>query len=237
VRVINSPPADAIAYHDSLAIDWEGRYRKCSFHTREAVLLQCLQGRDVAGHIWLDAGCGSGTLSRVLAQRGCRVLGVDASSAMVTAANELARFHTCSERLKFERVETIAQLEVENNSLDGVLCSSVLEYAKDPVACLSEFHRVLKPGGLLLVSVPSRNSVVRRAQWVCHRLGNVVGTKWAEFLDYSRNEYSCREFERRLVRAGFSLDKTMPFGSPLPMLAQRSRFWASLLMFAARKSG
>ncbi len=55
---------DAIAYHASLADGWERRCEKRSFRMRQSVLLKCLQGRNLAGTVWLDAGCGTGTLSR-----------------------------------------------------------------------------------------------------------------------------------------------------------------------------
>ena len=228
--------ADAVTYHASLAADWEQRYRKRSFQMRHTILLKCLEGRNVAGGVWLDAGCGTGTLSRCLAARGCRVLGVDATPEMVAAAIHLAESQGYSDQLKFARVGTIANFAVDDSSLDGVLCSSVLEYVPDPSACLTEFARVLKPGGLLLVSVPNRYSVVRSTQLACHRVGTLLGRGWFKFLDYSRQQYSQREFEGILVRAGFSLEKSLPFGSPLPGLAQRSRHWASLLMFVAHKS-
>jgi len=203
---------------------------------RQAVLLKSLQGWDLAGTLWLDAGCGTGTLARWLARRGCSVLGVDAASEMVAAANQSAQSHNYSDRLSFVRITSIARLALDDRSLDGILCSSVLEYVPDPSACLTEFARVLKPGGLLLVSVPNRNSVVRRIQIACHQAGVLLGQSWCQFLDYSRHQYSRREFERLLVEAGFSGEKLVPFGSPLPALAQRSRHWAPLLMFVAQKS-
>jgi 2-polyprenyl-3-methyl-5-hydroxy-6-metoxy-1,4-benzoquinol methylase len=227
--------SDAVTYHASLAMDWDRRYQKRSFQTRERVLARCLQGHDLIGRSWLDAGCGTGRLSRCLASRGCRVLGVDAASEMISTATQLANSCAYFQRLQFARVETIARLPMVASSVDGILCSSVLEYVADPHACLAEFSRVLKPGGMLLVSVPNRNSIVRRIQLGCHRLGLFMRTRWAEFLRYSRHQYSMAEFEQLLAYAGFSVSQVAPFGSPLPSLAQRSRIWASLLLFVARK--
>jgi 2-polyprenyl-6-hydroxyphenyl methylase/3-demethylubiquinone-9 3-methyltransferase len=228
--------ADAVAYHASLADEWERRYQKHSFRMRQSVLLKCIEGRDLAGTVWLDAGCGTGTLARFLAARGCSVLGVDAAPEMVAAAAQAANVMNYSARLSFVHVNTIARLGLDDNLLDGILCSSVLEYVPDPNACLHEFARVLKPGGLLLVSFPNRNSAVRRMQLSCHQLGDLCGQKWARFLDYSRHQYSKHEFEQLLMQAGFRGQKLVPFGSPLPRLAQRSRHWAPLLMFVAQKS-
>jgi ubiquinone/menaquinone biosynthesis C-methylase UbiE len=226
--------ADAVTYHASIANEWERRYRKRSFQMRQTVLQKSLEGRELDGTLWLDAGCGTGTHSRWLAARGYRVIGVDASSEMVGAARS-ATAQNYSERLSFLWVQNIARLAMDDRSLDGVLCSSVLEYVTDPVACLTEFARVLRPGGLLLVSVPNRHSVARRIQLACHQLGGLWGTNWCRFLDYSRHQYSSLEFQRLLAQGGFSNLKQVPFGGPLPRLALRSRRWAPLLMFVAQK--
>ncbi len=229
-------PLEAVAYHRQLAKGWEQRYRRRSFKARQAVLAECLEARDLAGGSWLDAGCGTGTLSRMLAERGCRVLGVDAAIEMVEAAGRLAHRGDRSLQLKFERVETIVRLPLAGNSCDGVLCSSVLEYVSDVDACLKEFARVLRPGGLLLVSVPNRHSIVRLTQAGCHRLGKWVGQSWVAFMDYSRNQYSTNQFEHRLAACGFCSEEVVAFGSPLPNWAQRSRYGGSLLMFVARRT-
>jgi 2-polyprenyl-3-methyl-5-hydroxy-6-metoxy-1,4-benzoquinol methylase len=226
--------ADAITYHASLAKEWERRYQKRSFQMRQTVLRKSLEGRELDDTCWLDAGCGTGTHSRWLAARGCRVIGVDASSEMVGAAR-LASRQNCPDRLNFFWVQSIARLTMDDRSLDGVLCSSVLEYVPDPVACLIEFARVLRPGGLLVTSVPNRHSIARRMQLACHQLGGLWGQHWCQFLDYSRHHYSRREFEQLLTQHGFSILKHVPFGGPLPRLAQRSRRWAPLLMFVAQK--
>ena len=46
------------------------------------------------------------------------------------------------------------QLPFRSNSLDGVLCVSVLEYVRNPGGVVSEIFRALKPSGLVYVSVP-----------------------------------------------------------------------------------
>jgi len=48
-----------------------------------------------------------------------------------------------------------AQLPIRNDCFDLVLCTQMLEYAPDPRQVIAEIHRVLKPGGFLLLSVPA----------------------------------------------------------------------------------
>jgi 2-polyprenyl-3-methyl-5-hydroxy-6-metoxy-1,4-benzoquinol methylase len=232
---MDSKTRDSIAYHAESARDWDTRYLRKSFVARLHALRECLEGRDLRSQLWVDAGCGTGTLSRWLAERGCHVRGVDAAPEMVRNAASIALSQSYAGTLSFERIETIASVPVPNGSLDGVLCSSVLEYMQDPDACLREFVRVLRPGGLLLVSVPNAQSVVRIGQTVIHRLGRSVGRCWFRFLDYSKHQYSTEEFVRLLAAHRFFAKKVLPFGSPIPVVLQRRRFGGSLLMFLAAR--
>jgi 2-polyprenyl-6-hydroxyphenyl methylase/3-demethylubiquinone-9 3-methyltransferase len=223
---------DAVAYHGELAVGWDQRYKKPAFRARQRAFEECLAGHDLHGKDWLDAGCGSGTLARYLVEAGARVLGVDAAEEMITLARELSSQDVAGS-LRFEHIATIAHLPLSDQSLDGILCSSVLEYVPDPAACLTEFARVLRPGGLLVVSVANRNSLVRKAQVATHGLGRVLGRRWCAFLDYSHNEYAAAGFRQLLKEHGFATAKVIPFGSPIPHWLQRREFGGSLLAFCA----
>ncbi len=239
---------DAVAYHRELAVGWEQRYQKPAFKARLRAVEECLAGRDLHGQRWLDAGCGSGTLARHLFEAGANVLGVDAAKEMITLARELASQDVAKQdvlghdvakadeptrQLRFEHITTIAHLPLADQSLDGILCSSVLEYVPDPAACLTEFARVVRPSGLLVVSVANRNSLVRKAQLATHRLGRTLGQRWCAFLDYSHNDYAAGGFHRVLKEHRFTTDKVIPFGSPIPRWLQRREFGGSLLAFCA----
>jgi len=240
-----SPSKDPVAYHGELAAGWEQRYAKPAFRARLRAFEECLAGRDVHGQSWLDAGCGSGTLARFLADAGARVLGVDAAEEMIASAREIASQDVPSrdvssegepgQQLRFELIATIARLPLADRSLEGILCSSVLEYVSDPAACLGEFARVLRPGGLLVVSVANRGSLVRRAQVGIHRLAPLLGQSWCAFLDYSRNDYTASSFCTLLNQHGFAVSKIIPFGSPIPHWLQRLEFGGSLLAFCAAR--
>jgi ubiquinone/menaquinone biosynthesis C-methylase UbiE len=226
------PANDAVAYHRELAVGWEQRYQKPAFRARLRVFEDCLAGRDLHGQEWLDAGCGSGTLARYLVEAGARVLGVDAAEEMIVLAS-LASHDCSSQQLRFEHIATISNLPLGDQSLDGILCSSVLEYVPDPAACLAEFARVLRPGGLLVVSVANRNSLVRKIQVGTHRLGRLLRQRWCAFLSYSNNEYAAADFRVLLKQHGFATSTIIPFGSPIPHWLQRREFGGSLLAFCA----
>lgn len=235
---ITYKPNGAVAYHGDLAADWEGRYQKRSFQARLEVLEECLRGRELDGTQWLDAGCGTGTLTRFLAEQGCSVTGLDAAPQMIEMARLQTRQHPRREQMRFEVADrevagTIERLTNATGSLDGVLCSSVLEYMPDAEQQVREFARVLKPSGVLLISVPNAQSVVRRAQVGLYHIGRRLGRPWLPFIEYSRNEYSAAEFEALLNAQGFRAERFIVFGSPMPRWLQRLRFGGSLLMFAA----
>lgn len=226
-------PQDAIAYHRRLAAGWDQRYARPAFQARLRAFEECLAEYDLQGQDWLDAGCGSGTMARVLSARGASVLGVDAAEEMITAARALVAKDENDRRLRFEHIATIAHLPITDQSLDGILCSSVLEYVPDPGACLAEFARVLRPQGLLVVSVANRSSMVRKAQLGTHRLGRLFGQSWCAFLEYSCNDFSAASFETQLRQYAFSTRRSIPFGSPIPNWLQRRQFGGSLLAFCA----
>jgi ubiquinone/menaquinone biosynthesis C-methylase UbiE len=97
----------------------------------------------------LDAGCGAGVpVAKFLTERGCRVIGVDLSQKMI----ELARKNVPgAEFIKREMTE----LEFEENSFDGLTAFySVIHVPREKHAeLLQNFHRILKPGGVMLISM------------------------------------------------------------------------------------
>ncbi|WIX97806.1 GrpB family protein [Amycolatopsis mongoliensis] len=103
---------------------------------------------DVEGLSVLDVGCAAGHLSALLAERGAGVLGIDSSAGMVAVARE--KFGDVA---RFEQVDVSRPLELPDASIDVITASLVLHYLPDWGPTLSEFRRVLKPGGALVFSV------------------------------------------------------------------------------------
>jgi SAM-dependent methyltransferase len=92
----------------------------------------------------LDAGCGNGTwLLRDFRDRVGYVVGVDAVPP--NSPRLLDGF-------ALSKLENIPFLD---ESFDVVLCYYVVEHLADPHAVFREFHRVLKPGGALIIKTPS----------------------------------------------------------------------------------
>ncbi|MGG6268702.1 class I SAM-dependent methyltransferase [Leptolyngbya sp. AN03gr2] len=116
---------------------------------------------DVNGHTVLDAGCGTGYLSRQLCQKGAIVTGIDLSSEMLAIAQQKSKglsidFHedSCSE------LKTLP-----DEHFDLLVSNYVLMDLPDLEGAVLAFHRVLKPGGIavLMFSHPCFDQGMARA--------------------------------------------------------------------------
>lgn len=108
-------------------------------------LLPSLDGLDV-----LDAACGDGFYTERIVERGATAVGVDASEEMVERARE--RFAD-DDRVTVDRADlTDGLTEFDDEAFDLVCCQLALEHVRDWASVFSAFERVLKPGGLLVVS-------------------------------------------------------------------------------------
>ena len=113
---------------------------------------QLLRGRIVPGMKVLDAGCGSGRNLRFLMRAGFDVWGVDESDEAIAAVRRLAGDLGRDVLAKQFSVECVESLSHDTGSMDVVISSAVLHFARDDshwLAMVREMWRVLAPGGLL----------------------------------------------------------------------------------------
>jgi ArsR family transcriptional regulator len=133
------------AFFATASAEWDA-LRSEMFGARADVsaLLALLDPTWVVG----DLGCGTGALAAALAPHVHQVHAIDASPAMLTAA---------SARLAGVDNVTVAEgaleaLPLADGTLDVAVLMLVLHHVPDPVRALTEVHRVLRPGGRLLVT-------------------------------------------------------------------------------------
>ena len=101
--------------------------------------------------LFLDAGCGIGGSTRLLARQfKCRVIGVDLADKFIEAATFLTQCTHLEALVSFQQ-GSILELPFENNTFDAVLCQHILMNIEDKAAAAKEFFRVLKPGGKVLL--------------------------------------------------------------------------------------
>ena len=96
-----------------------------------------------------DLGAGEGTLSQLLAQRATKVIAIDNSEKMVEYGAQLAREHNLS-NLEY-RLGDISAPPIDDSSVDLCIFSQALHHAEKPHIALQQAHRILKPGGALII--------------------------------------------------------------------------------------
>ncbi|HJQ83072.1 MAG TPA: methyltransferase domain-containing protein [Candidatus Binatia bacterium] len=153
-RLVAAPPALAV---DAPALDVVEGYGRWA-PTYDATPNPLIELEEPVVHamidvvppgVALDAACGTGRHTRHLRARGHRVIGVDASPAMLAQAREALGGPGAPVEL---HVGDLARLPVETASIDVALCALALSHVPDLGPPLRELARVLRPGGRLVVS-------------------------------------------------------------------------------------
>jgi len=219
---------DVAGYWNANAEAWAREVRQGHDVARERLnnpaflqLLGDLRGRDV-----LDAGCGEGYNTRLLARAGARMTGVDISERMIALAEDEERAATLGIRYvctPYTRLEMFPA-----GSFDAVVSFMALMDGPAFDQAMGEIFRVLRPGGQLIFSITHPCFIVRGGHWMRDEHGAKVAwvvrnyftpLPWVErwrFTDApaAAPEFSVPRFDRTLseyingvLGAGFRLTR------------------------------
>jgi SAM-dependent methyltransferase len=141
------------------------------------------------GSLILDYGCGPGRISLMLARSGFEVIGVDPSRRMIDQAEQQ---DTQGLRIKFSVGD---ECVLRPNSYDAIVCSSVIEYVREPDKLLHAFHDSLRGAGVLIISYNNNRSP-------CRLYERFAGRKSA-FADAYQQGWGWRAFRKLLMRNRF----------------------------------
>jgi SAM-dependent methyltransferase len=163
---------EVLRLFEAKAVTWPAKYASDGpLAGRLASLSAAVNRHAQAGDRVLDLGCGTGELTRALAAAGLRVAGCDISRQMLLRASRDRG--GCAGWVQLE--PGWHRLPFASQAFDVVVASSVLEYVAEPAAVLRECARVLRPGGVVLYTVPDLRHPVRWAEWCAQRLAWVTG--------------------------------------------------------------
>ena len=115
---------------------------------------------DVAGRSLLDIGTGTGRHALRCAAAGAQVTALDFSSGML----DKARNKPGATSVRFVEHDLTQALPFAAAQFDRALCCLVLDHIPTPATLLTEIHRVLRPGGFLVVSVMHPALLLRGVQ-------------------------------------------------------------------------
>jgi ubiquinone/menaquinone biosynthesis C-methylase UbiE len=160
------------------------------FFVRTGLMRRMLKG--TSGRI-LDVGCGDGFFLEQLLAMGFGCVGLDVSAQMI---------ERCRRRIPSTRVELVCstiQTYRPDRLFDAVTCGETLEHINDDVDVLKHIHRVLKPGGMLVLTVP------------------IDVALWSEAdVDAGHvRRYSKSEIFVKLQKTGFAVQRYTIWGFPL----------------------
>lgn len=167
------------------------------FVGRRRLVTDVLSRTGVRGRI-LDLGCGTGGVLPHLAEFG-DALGLD-------PAPEAAKY--CQRRGVPMVVGGGATLPFADGSFDAVLALDVIEHVPDDAALLREARRVLRPGGVLLLTVPALPWL-----WSSH-----------DVVNHHFRRYTMQSLRRSLRAGGFRAEKVSYYNALLLPLAVARKF-------------
>ncbi|WP_181685362.1 class I SAM-dependent methyltransferase [Halorhabdus salina] len=193
-----SPVRDA---YDELAASYDAEIESNAYNEHIEFPAMTSLIPEVEGKRILDAGCGTGRYTEWLIEQGADVVGVDVSEAMLEEART-----KLGSRATFHREDLGDALTfAEDDAFDGVVSSLALGYVESWETALSEFARVLEPGGFLVFSVMHPLDTVQADESSTYFEVEQQTHEWAVDVPYYRRPFSA--ILNPLLEAGFRVAK------------------------------
>lgn len=219
-------PAVNNAFYDDLGERWfEGddhaiALLRAESHLKRTYTVDALERHDLGpGARILDVACGAGLLSLPLAARGYRVEGVDLSEGSL----EVARRRVPEGADATFRVGDATALDADDGTYDAVLLYDMLEHVEDQRGVVAEAARVVRPGGLVLVSTFNRTPLA----WLLAVQGfRFVVREAPDHIHVLRLFLPPSELEAMMAEVGLDVEETV---------GSRPRFDGALLRSVLRR--
>lgn len=163
--ILNKQPKTSLSekelFYENMADEFDSVMNMYDTTARIGVVYdKMLEGYDLNKKLLLDAGCGTGWFSRKGCEFGADVVSVDVGLGLLSKVAEKCCSHCIA--------ASVLSLPFQDDVFDFVVSSDVIEHTQDPAKALNELIRVLKPGGILAVTVP--NKLWKPALWIAEFL-------------------------------------------------------------------
>jgi 2-polyprenyl-3-methyl-5-hydroxy-6-metoxy-1,4-benzoquinol methylase len=152
-----------------------------------------------AGGRLLEIGCACGFLLVAARERGFAVQGVEISAWASGYARQSLGLDV--------KTGYLERLPLPAESYDVVVLADVIEHLTDPRATVRHIHRLLKPGGRLLLLTPDVGSVMAR----------LAGPRWWGLLDDHYFYFSRATLRRLLESEGYAIERLTALGRVFPL--------------------
>ena len=169
--------------------------------------------------LFLDVGCGAGTLLAGAAAVGRRGIGIDVSIVWLLVAARLVRAFGGAPVLAAALADA---LPLEDGAVTGVISLDVIEHVADPRVHLREIDRVLAPGGSVALSTPNRFSLsaephvfVWGVGWIPRKWQKAY-VRWRSKKPYDFVRLLSHRELRALLRSETRLEAEI-FAPPIPL--------------------
>lgn len=148
----------------------------------------------------LDVGCGDGTFARVLGDTGGVLIGVD----FVEAAMHAARAHGVR---AVQADLNHPDLPFRDGAVDVVTALDVIEHVIDPIAFVRALHRILKVGGVAIITTPNARFVQHVADLVLRGRGARTSYDPEGYDGGHLHYFTFRDLRALLETNGFAIDR------------------------------
>lgn len=149
---------------------------------------------DESGDVFVDIGCGSGDLLKIVSASNATTYGIDYSEEMLRIARR---------NLENESVNLILSdcdpIPFETDHVDKVSCLGVVEYVADVRSFFFEVSRIMKPGGTFVFTAPRTISLFAPSRWSSRFRRGVID------LPPVVNTFYMRELKALVADAGFEI--------------------------------
>jgi SAM-dependent methyltransferase len=184
--------------------------RRNGLRRRQAIMRRWVGRPEPGAHRLLDVGCATGIFLQGMAEEGWQVQGVELSPTAADYARRRFGLNVFT--------GTLEQARLPTGSFDVITLWDVLEHVYDPKATLHEVHRLLKPNGAFVFSLPDLDTIEAK----------VFGRYWAG-LDMPRHLtlFNRATLGRLLRETGFVRQDYSHFTGRHGVFVLSLDFWAS----------